>query len=120
MPGEAIGRALIQKALMKYWGQRGAVIQCLPFPSSGIAGHKFTQRSGSVCQLFPKTGGGDLTHGRAPLQGFWQDAGHHPAALLLPMSPFARPPAQQDSVGGAPSPEQLLAKSLPRGYGGES
>lgn len=75
--------------------------------------------SENVCQLFPKTGGGDLTHGTAPLQGFWQDAAHHPAALPLPMSPFARPPAPQDRVGGGPSPEQLLAKSLPGEYGGK-
>lgn len=56
----------------------------------------------------------------APLQGFWEDAAHHPAALLLPAFPCARPPAWQDREGGGPSPEQLLAKSLPGGYGGKS
>lgn len=47
----------------------------------GIPGHERTRKVSGVCQLFPKTGGGDLTHGAAPLQGFWWDAAHCLAAV---------------------------------------
>lgn len=39
---------------MKYWGQNGAVIQCLPFPSFGIAGHKLTHKVKVFASSLPK------------------------------------------------------------------
>jgi len=59
-------------------------------PWGFLATNGFKKRAG-VCQLFPKNGDGDLTHGAAPLQGFWREAAYHPC---LPPSMAALLPSQ--------------------------
>lgn len=88
-----------------------AVVKCLPFPSLGTPGHELTRKASSVRQLFPKTGGGGLTRGTAPPQGFWRDAVGRPCALSL----LTLLPSGLEQTGGGPSPQRPLAKALPRG-----
>lgn len=99
-----------------------AVIKHLPFPFLGIPGHELPCKASSVCQLFPNTGSGDLTHGTAPLEGSWQDAARCPAALsagrvTLPLCSLSCPAAwcKPAEVPGQVSSWPVLRKELNRG-----
>lgn len=95
-----------------------AVPKRRPFTSLGIPSHKLTRQVSGVCQLFPKTGSGDLTPITAPLQGSWQAVTHCQATRSPALSPVPHPAPSLLTL--LPSrllqnPEQPLAKSLPNG-----
>lgn len=79
-----------------------AVIPCLPFPSLRIASRKLTNQS--VCQLFPKTGGADLTRGTSA--GCCPPPSRSPTAHI-PLCQTSRPAGQ---CRGRPFPRAVAGQ----------